>query len=94
MTTCTRCESTGFLNVDQLPFDMYSNADPIESVWGWINEMAKKDPPNDAHDVSVCDCCGDGEASWHGTPGEHYGDEDPRGMDGPYAYNGGLCECN
>lgn len=22
------------------------------------------------HDVSVCDCCGNGE-DWHGTPGEH-----------------------
>jgi hypothetical protein len=48
---------------------------------------------NDDHDVTVCDCCGDGE-EWYGVHGEHYGPEDPPGPDGPYAYNGGLCECN
>jgi hypothetical protein len=33
-----------------------------------------------AHDVSVCDCCGDGQ-SWYGTPGQHDGDDphDPCG---------------
>ena len=45
------------------------------------------------HDVAICDCCGDGRV-WHGNRGEHYGPEDPQGHDGPYAYNGGLCECN
>lgn len=36
-------------------------------------------------------CDGDG---WYGEPGEHYGPDDPDGKDGPYAYNGGLCECH
>uniref|UniRef100_A0A6M3JHU8 Uncharacterized protein n=1 Tax=viral metagenome TaxID=1070528 RepID=A0A6M3JHU8_9ZZZZ len=45
------------------------------------------------HDVTVCDCCGDGEG-WYGEPGEHYNSDDPSGPDGPYGYNGGLCECN
>jgi hypothetical protein len=49
---------------------------------------------HDSHDVTVCDCCGDGETSWYGTPGEHYNNEDPQGREGPYAYNGGLCECH
>ncbi|MFA5898016.1 MAG: hypothetical protein WC829_02765 [Hyphomicrobium sp.] len=44
-------------------------------------------------DAQVCDCCGNGE-SWHGVLGEHYNAEDPRGKHGPYAYNGGLCECH
>ena len=46
-----------------------------------------------AHDIKICDCCGDGEG-WYGIPGEHYNDEDPIGNYGPYAYNGGLCECH
>ncbi len=29
-----------------------------------------------------------------GTPGEHYGPEDPQGPHGPYSYNGGLCQCH
>jgi hypothetical protein len=48
---------------------------------------------NNDHDVSVCDCCGDGE-DWYGVPGEHYNNEDLPGHNGPYAYNGGLCECH
>lgn len=32
------------------------------------------------HDVSVCDCCGDG-TTWHGVPGQHDWDDpnDPNG---------------
>jgi hypothetical protein len=41
----------------------------------------------------VCDCCGDGEG-WYGEPGQHYTSDDPVGHNGPYAYNGGLCECH
>ncbi len=85
-TTCTRC-SGGFLNLDQIvdvPGVVYP-AD-IESILKWIDEHVD-------HDVSVCDCCGDGE-DWYGEPGEHYGTDDPPGQDGPYAYNGGLCECH
>lgn len=82
--TCTRCEGSGFLNVDQLPFDTFEIEH--DAILRWIAET-------EDHDVQVCDCCGDGEG-WHGTPGEHYNNEDPPGPGGPYAYNGGLCECN
>jgi len=37
--------------------------------------------------------CGNGD-TWYGEPGYHYGVYDPEGRDGPYYYNGGLCECN
>ena len=80
--TCTRCEGTGFLNIDQVPVKTEDN----EQILAWIKN-------NTNHDVSVCDCCGDMEF-WHGTPGAHYNDEDPQGYHGPYDYNGGLCECH
>lgn len=87
MTTCTRCGGTGFLNIHQIP-DVKSDIvlESPEQTLQWIEE-------NDDHDVSVCDCCGNGE-EWYGTPGEHYGPDDPPGERGPYAYNGGLCECH
>jgi len=81
---CTRCESSGFLNLDQI--DDESILEDNDLILKWIKE-------NEDHDVQVCDCCGDGE-NWHGVPGEHYNNDDPRGPNGPYAYNGGLCECN
>ena len=87
MTVCTRCEGTGFLNLFQIENITICDAhQQREEVQAWIVN-------NDDHDVSVCDCCGDGEA-WHGTPGEHYGSGDRPGDYGPYAYNGGLCECH
>lgn len=85
-TPCTRCESTGFLNVHQIPEELLDDWD-FEAVQKWIED-------NDDHDVSACDCCGNGEDAWHGTPGEHYNNDDPQGPDGPYADNGGLCECH
>lgn len=84
MTTCTRCENSGFLNIHQLPDEI--DGYDIEAVQAWMKE-------NESHDVCICDCCGDGEG-WYGEPGQHYGNDDPRGYNGPYAYNGGLCECN
>jgi len=66
---CTRCESSGFLNLNQIPDDVLITLDSNEAILAWCNQ-------NDAHDVQVCDCCGDG-VSWHGTPGEHYGPDDP-----------------
>lgn len=44
-------------------------------------------------DAQICDCCGNGEM-WHDVPGEHYNEGDPQGDRGPYASNGGLCECH
>lgn len=81
--TCTRCDGSGFLNLHQCPEEIHGD---IEKVLLWIKD-------NTEHNVSVCDCCGNCE-SWYGTPGEHYTSEDPRGFDGPYKYNGGLCQCH
>lgn len=86
---CTRCEGTGFLNLHQVDeatlkrFDEYGDPRIIQE---WIQNNAD-------HDVQVCDCCGDGEG-WYGEPGRHYTSQDPSGQHGPYAYNGGLCECH
>lgn len=86
-TTCTRCDSSGFLNLHQIPDDeMYEIDCDLDLIQKWIEE-------HDDHDVQICDCCGDGD-DWYGDPGEHYNAEDPPGKDGPYAYNGGLCECH
>ena len=88
--TCTRCDVTGFLNVDQVPEDVLEKAESSgyfhEDILEWINA-------NEGHDVQACDCCGNGE-DWYGEPGWHYGADDPVGDYGPYAYNGGLCECH
>ena len=81
---CTRCEGTGFLNLHQLPDE--NQPDGQDEILEWIDS-------NDDHDVTVCDCCGDGEI-WYGEPGAHYKAEDPPGPNGPYAYNGGNCECH
>ena len=90
MTTCTRCQGTGFLNIDQLDDKTLNNFDNDghEVVLEWL----KNNDDND-HDVQVCDCCGDGE-NWHGEIGCHYVGGDLIGEAGPYAYNGGLCECH
>ena len=85
-TNCTRCESSGFLNIHQLPDSMHETKDWITDVQKWIAE-------NPLSDVCICDCCGDGEG-WYGEPGEHYGPDDLPGNSGPYASNGGLCHCH
>ncbi|WP_425618072.1 hypothetical protein NA78x_001765 [Anatilimnocola sp. NA78] len=106
---CTRCEGTGFLNLDQAPQDIV--AEGHDAVLSWLDELAAKasrlggcscpsgHPPcsycvDTQTDVQVCDCCGDGISQWHGEPGRHYSVNDPLGKDGPYSYNGGLCECH
>lgn len=83
---CTRCDSTGFLNIEQLPESVHESSDFVEDALQWIQDNAD-------HDVTVCDCCGDGEG-WYGDPGEHYGPNDPPGRNGPYDANGGLCRCH
>ena len=87
---CTRCGGSGFLNIEQVIEDdwemMVLSSPGDEKILKWIKT-------HDNHDVQVCDCCGDGD-EWHGVPGEHYNEDDPPGPDGPYAYNGGLCECH
>ena len=87
--TCTRCGGTGFINLHQVPDNIRKVFDDTGShsiILDWISS-------NSDHDVSICDCCGD-TSEWYGVPGEHYNESDPRGMNGPYAYNGGLCECH
>ena len=89
-TPCTRCDNTGFLNLfilDDEDLTRFDNSpDFHDAVLHWMLEHPESD-------VMVCDCCGDGN-SWYGIPGEHYNNEDPVGNLGPYAYNGGLCECH
>ena len=89
---CNHCQGQGFVNIHLLPdkiIQMFED-DPEghEHLLEYLNCSPVKYP-----DVAPCTCCGDGN-SWYGIPGEHYNDEDPRGDDGPYAYNGGLCECH
>ena len=84
--TCTRCDWSGFLNLSQLIDEKdYPPEASAEQILSYIKTK-------EGHDVSVCDCCGNKEY-WYGTPGEHY-NNDHSGHNGPYAYNGGLCECN
>lgn len=85
--TCTRCEGTGFLNSETL-YSWLSEQD-VYYIKAYIDEHPENE---DFEAVTVCDCCGDGE-DWHDVPGEHYND-DKQGKNGPYAYNGGLCECH
>lgn len=90
---CNPCDGTGFKNIDQLD----------DLIPGWA-DMSTRDlldavrALEEPHDVVPCDCCGTGDVDqedpWYGAPGEHYGPHDPQGKDGPYAYNGGVCECN
>jgi hypothetical protein len=82
---CNHCKGTGFLNIEQVPVVVQANG--VDAILLWLKNK------NEINDVRVCNCCGDGEY-WYGEAGQHYGPTDPRGKDGPYAYNGGLAECN
>ncbi len=90
---CNPCEGTGFANADQLDtlIPDWSETEPH----ALLEQVRDLDEP---HDVTPCDCCGTGDIDaddpWYGTPGEHYNDADPVGPNGPYAYNGGVCECH
>ena len=81
--TCTRCQNSGFLNLDQVPEETVKVG--ITAIQAWIEA-------NQPTDAQVCDCCGDG-IEWYGTLGEHFEGGDHSGNYGPYAYNGGLPEC-
>ena len=87
---CTRCEGTGFLNLDQVDeatLARFEETGDHQVILDWLDEqeavMVRADGSGCTchisapcprcmlqHDVSVCDCCGDGE-TWHGAPGEH-----------------------
>lgn len=84
---CTRCDGTGFLNLEQVDDDTrakFVETADHEVILDWINARtavqregctcAVTHPPcaycENLHDVSVCDCCGDGE-DWYGEPGQH-----------------------
>jgi hypothetical protein len=63
---CTRCEGTGFLNLEQLDLETltaYGLTEDPQLILTWIETHPD-------HDVCMCDCCSDGE-SWYGLPGEH-----------------------
>ena len=89
---CTRCDGTGFLNVLGDRLNRMLEGRGHAGFLTYVQNSRETDP--ETEDVSVCDCCGDGEEDWHGTPGEHYGLVDPMGAAGPYVYNGGRCECH
>lgn len=90
MLNCTRCETRGFLNLHQLDDEQMEAAEEAEDFHQHILEVHCHD---ENLDVCVCDCCGDG-CGWYGTPGEHYGPDDPQGPNGPYASNNGVCPCH
>ena len=63
---CTRCEGTGFLNLHQVDDEqrrLFDISGDVGIILGWIDA-------NTGHDVTPCDCCGDGE-DWYGLPGLH-----------------------
>lgn len=88
---CTRCEGTGFLNLDQVDKETLGRfeetGDP-QVILDWINN--RNHHAREAggcsyhvclpHDVTPCDCCGDGE-DWYSLPGLHDWDnpDDPKG---------------
>jgi len=89
MVMCNCCEN-GFQNLEQVPETEIEAADISNDYHAYIEKWIAA---NEEHDVCICGCCGNGEG-WYGTPGEHYTKDDPPGHSGPYAYNGGLCECD
>uniref|UniRef100_A0A6H2A2P2 Uncharacterized protein n=1 Tax=viral metagenome TaxID=1070528 RepID=A0A6H2A2P2_9ZZZZ len=86
---CTRCEGTGFLNNHLGPANLLTSEGVPEMDAEQLRQWTICNPS----DFQVCDCCGSG-GEWYDQPGEHYNTDDPQGPSGPYAYNGGLCECH
>lgn len=86
---CNPCDGSGFVNLHQVPDSVLSEfrlGNDAEVILSWMQEQTE------AHDVKVCDCCGNGDDSWHGDPGEH-DPSDYNRKSGPYEYNGGVPEC-
>jgi hypothetical protein len=70
--TCTRCACSGFLNLDQVDAETlgcFEETGDHQIILDWI-------AANSAHDVQVCDCCGDSE-TWYGKPGQHNLNHEP-----------------
>ena len=85
---CNPCHGYGWKNLDGVPDEV--QADGCDAITAWVAAH-----PDELPDLCPCDCCGNGEVGgWYGEPGHHYGGDDPIGRNGPYAYNGGLCECH
>ena len=85
---CTRCESTGFLSIHQVPTFVWNTEDPTTIIHNMLMSGQLE-----GTDIAICDCCGDGK-SWYGTPGEHYTRKDPLGDSGPYSSNRGKAQCH
>ena len=90
---CQPCHGTGLKNLEQLEEIAEQLGVPLEESDPEVILAAIDAHPEVEHDICACDCCGDGEG-WYGEPGSHYGSEDLPGRNGPYGYNGGLCECH
>ncbi len=88
--TCTRCGGTGVLNEHLLAALMPEDgtADDIARILQFLHSVE-----GGQHEVRVCDCCGDGDR-WYGTPGEHYGPDDPRGPNWTLRQQWGLRRCH
>ena len=71
---CTRCDGTGFLNLEQIEDDAVHDGG-FDEIMKWLKE-------NDGHEVGICDCCGDGDG-WYGEPGETSTDPNAGGWDTP-----------
>ena len=65
---CTRCEGTGFLNLDQVDEvtrQRFGESGDPQVILDWIESTWD-------HDVGPCDCCGNGDAwGWYFLPGLH-----------------------
>jgi hypothetical protein len=68
---CTRCGTTGFLNLHEVDRDVleeFETSGDHQVIVQWIEAANVQEME---HDVQICDCCGDGENDWHGVAGEH-----------------------
>jgi hypothetical protein len=68
---CTRCDGTGFLNlqqVDEATLLTFDATGDHTIILRWIAENTT--------DCSVCDCCGDGE-EWYDELGRHNVNDNP-----------------